>query len=77
MGDGGWAVQKKELLPPSLPPSLQIPKRKRKDHETAPPTPTLTHHKNYKRKKIKRNPIKIKPPPLPPRPQSSPGFLPC
>jgi hypothetical protein len=50
MGDVGWAVPKKELHPPSL----QIPKRKRKDHETVASTPTLTHHKNYKRKKIKR-----------------------
>jgi len=65
MGDGGLAVQKKELHPPSL----QIPKRKRKDHETAPPTPMLTHHKNYKMKKIKRNPG--------PPPHSSPGCLPC
>jgi len=67
---GGGRSKKKELHPPSL----QIPKRKRKDHETPPPTPTLTHHKNYKTKKIKRNPTN---PPCPPLPQSLPGLLPC
>jgi len=58
MGDGVLVVQKNELHPPSF----QIPKRKRKDHEITPPTPMLTHHKNYKMKKIKRNPS---PPPIP------------
>jgi len=52
MGDGGLAVQKKELHPPCL----QIPKRKRKDHETAPATPTLTHHKNYIKERNKKEP---------------------
>jgi len=57
----GWS-KKKELHPPSLPPS-RSPKEKEKTMKPHPP-PTLTHHKNYKKKKIKRNPTNP-PPPLP------------